>query len=397
MKTIKETLENKRILIWGYGREGKSTEAFIQNHIPVQKLDVYEGSRDGFNEEDYDYIIKSPGIVYFTDSPKYISQTILFMNEFGKCTIGITGTKGKSTTSSLMYEVIKACGRKTVLLGNIGKPCLDLYDEIDDETLVVFELSCHQLSKLEEAPKYAMFLNLFEEHLDYYKTVDKYYAAKANITTHQTEADFCLLGENVPMPETKARTRVVNELKHDLTLQIPGDHNLLNAEFVYTMAVDILGLNADNVKTGLESFTGLNHRLQYFTTRNGVRYYDDSISTIPEATINAVKAVPGTGVVLVGGMDRGIDYSILVDFIKKTPDVQFVLMYDTGARILQELGDDTLTNVHKVSDLAEAVNKAKELAGAGSAVVLSPAAASYGVFKNFEERGDRFKELVNEN
>lgn len=396
MKTIKETLENKRILIWGYGREGKSTENFLKNHIQYAKLDVYEGSADGINEDDYDFIIKSPGIVYFTDSPKYISQTILFMNEFGKQTVGITGTKGKSTTSSLMYEVLKACGKKTVLLGNIGLPCLDLYDEIDEDTYVVFELSCHQLSKLEDAPKYAVFLNLFEEHLDYYKTVDRYYAAKANITTHQKQGDFCLMGENVPKPESTAELRIVNRLEHNLTLQIPGEHNKLNAEFVYEMAVNVLGLDGEEVRNGLASFKGLDHRLQYFATKNGVKYYDDSISTIPEATINAVKAVPNTGVVLVGGMDRGIDYSLLVNYIKATPEVKFVLMYDTGARIFSELGESDFVNVHKVADLSAAVLKAKELAKDGESVVLSPAAASYGFFKNFEERGDKFKELVNE-
>ncbi len=396
MKKITDTLKDKRILIWGYGREGKSTEAFIKNHVNVEKLDVFEGSRDGFNEDDYDYIIKSPGIVYFTDSPKYISQTILFMNEFGSHTIGITGTKGKSTTSSLMYEAINACGKKTVLLGNIGRPCLDLYDEIDDDTLVVFELSCHQLSKLEDAPRYSFFLNLFEEHLDYYKTMDKYFQAKANITTHQDETGWCLLGANVPKLETRANTRIVEKLNHDITLKIPGEHNLLNAEFVYEMAVDILGLDSEKVLKGIEGFEGLPHRLKYIGGVNEVHFYDDSISTIPEASINAVKSVPNVSVVLVGGMDRGIDYDILEDFIKKTPEVNFVLMYDTGLRIYNELGGDGFKNVFKVSDLKEAVAKAKELAPAGSSVVLSPAAASYGFFKNFEERGDKFKELAYE-
>lgn len=396
MKSIKETLENKRILIWGYGREGKSTEAFIKSHVDVTTLDVYEGEREGFDDEKYDFIIKSPGIVYFTDNPKYTSQTILFLNEFGDRTIGITGTKGKSTTSSLMYEVLKACGKKTVLLGNIGKPCLDLYDEIDNDTFVVFELSCHQLSKLEAAPKYSVFLNLFEEHLDYYKTMDRYFASKANITTHQKKGDVCLLGANVPKLETPADTRIVDKLNHDITLQIPGEHNLLNAEFVYEMTVNVLGLDKENVLKGLKEFRGLSHRLQYFTTKNDVRYIDDSISTIPEATISAVKSIKGAGTVLVGGMDRGIDYSLLTSFIKETPHVNFILMYDTGARIYDELGPEKPGNVFVTSELNEAVAKAKEISKPGSAVVLSPAAASYGFFKNFEERGDKFQELVNE-
>lgn len=396
MKKITDTLKDKRILIWGYGREGKSTEKFIRSHVEVSKLDVFEGNREGFNEDDYDFIIKSPGIVYFTDNPKYISQTILFLNEFGGHTIGITGTKGKSTTSSLMYEAIKACGRKVVLLGNIGLPCFDLYDEIDDDTFIVFELSCHQLSKLEEAPRYSVFLNLFEEHLDYYKTLDMYFAAKANITTHQDENGWCLLGANVPKLTTRANTRIVDKLNHDITLKIPGGHNLLNAEFVYEMTVNILGLDEKSVLEGLANFDGLPHRLKYIGTVKNIRYYDDSISTIPEATINAVKSVPNVGVVLVGGMDRGIDYDILEDFIKDTKNVNFVLMYDTGLRIYNELGGGNYSNIYVVTDLKEAVAKAKEIAVEGSSVVLSPAAASYGFFKNFEERGDKFKEFAYE-
>ena len=390
---ITDALKDKRILIWGYGREGKSTETFIKDHVEVRSLEVYEGERDGFDIEKYDLVIKSPGIPYFSDDPRFTSQTVLFLNEFRDRTIGITGTKGKSTTSALMYEAIRAAGKKVILLGNIGRPCLDWYDEIEKDTFIVFELSCHQLAKLEKAPKYAIFLNLFEEHLDYYGTLDRYFKAKANITLCQEPGDVVLLGENVPELKTKAEKHIINKLNQDYTLQIPGAHNKLNAEFVRTMTVDILGLDLGKVIEGMENFKGLDHRLQFVTKTGNVSFYDDSISTIPEAAISAAGSVPDTRTMLIGGKDRGIDYSKLVAFIKSRKDINFILMYATGERIFSETG--ALPNVIKVTDLDEAVKTAKQITKDG-AVLLSPAAASYGYFKNFEERGDRFKELVRE-
>ena len=188
---ITDILEGKRVLIWGYGREGKSTERFIRDFCHVQALSVYEGKKDGIREDDWDCIIKSPGIKAEGLSEKYTSQTQLFLEEFRDRTVGVTGTKGKSTTSSLLYTVLAACsGRKTFLVGNIGYPCLDYYGEIDDNSLIVFEMSCHQLSTVTLSPHTAVFLNLYEEHLDYYGTFDRYFAAKKNITLFQTEEDY---------------------------------------------------------------------------------------------------------------------------------------------------------------------------------------------------------------
>ncbi len=392
MKKIVDELNNKRILIWGYGREGKATENFIKSYCTAESLKVYEGERDGFNADDYDLIIKSPGIPYFTDDKRFTSETKLFLMCFRDRTIGITGTKGKSTTASLMYEALKAAGKKTVLLGNIGRPCFDEAPNIDEDTFIVFELSCHQLSDISLAPKYSVFLNLFEEHLDYYKTFERYFLAKANIVNKQLPGDVSLIGENVPEIKSESKQIRIKDAGHDIKLTIPGKHNVLNAEFVYAMAVDILGLDPEKVRQGLHDFKGLPHRLQFVTEKGNVKYYDDSISTIPEASISAVCSIENVKTVLIGGMDRGIDYDILLDFIKERQDVNFILMYDTGKRIYESVR--SCKNVFLTKDLEEAVKCAKEKAAPGTAVVLSPAAASYGFFKNFEERGDRFRELV---
>lgn len=139
-------LNGKRILIWGYGREGKATEHFLQRCVKPASVDIFEGKKEEIDEDDYDFIIKSPGIVMNEENPKYTSETELFLQQFRDQVIGITGTKGKSTTSAMLYTVLKACsGRPVLLLGNIGQPCLDYFEEVTEDTIIVYEMSCHQL------------------------------------------------------------------------------------------------------------------------------------------------------------------------------------------------------------------------------------------------------------
>lgn len=395
MSIISE-LKNKRILIWGYGREGKATEHFLKTYCEPALVEVYEGKREGIEEDKYDWIVKSPGIVMEEEHPKYTSQTELFMREFRDRTIGITGTKGKSTTTAMLYTVLKECsGKNVVLVGNIGRPCLDYFEEITEDTIVVFELSCHQLAHAKTSPHVAVFLNLFEEHLDYYKTFEKYFYAKSNITRNQRAEDIFLVGENVPMIPTKAQTVVMKETDAvDFQLQVPGAHNRHNGAFVMKIAKEVFGCNAEEIKKSMMHFEGLPHRLQKVGCVGDITFYDDSISTIPEATIQAVQSIKDVQTVLVGGMDRGINYDILIDFIKVNPKIQFILAYESGQRIYQSVS--ACVNVYPVEDLKEAVTLAKKITQKGRACVLSPAAASYGYFKDFEERGNVFAQFVRE-
>ena len=392
--SVVDRFEGKRILIWGYGREGKSTESFLNRCCKPLSVDIFEGKREDINEDKYDYIFKSPGIIMDEDNEKYTSQTQVFMEEYSSQTIGITGTKGKSTTSSLLYTVLNSClDKETILVGNIGLPCLDYFDHINDDTLVVYELSCHQLAHLSVSPHIAVFLNLFEDHLDYYKTMDCYFAAKTHISSYQTDKDVLYIGDNVPEFKTDAEKIIISSKKdydHDLSIQ--GDHNRYNAEFVFRIATDQFGCDPDMVRKALKSFEGLAHRLQLIATIDGVEYYDDSISTIPQATISAATSLKNAKTVLIGGMDRGIDYDVLEDFITSHSQYNYILMYETGKRIMSELS--CKENVYLVEDLKEAVDLAKKISKPKEACILSPAAASYGYFKNFEDRGDVFKQLV---
>ncbi len=390
--SIIEELHGKRILIWGYGREGKSSERFLKEHCSYSSLDIYEGKREGIEEEKYDCIIKSPGIYMEEENPKYTSQTELFLRQFRDQVIGITGTKGKSTTSSMLYKVlIDSYKENVILVGNIGQPCLDHYDEINENTKIVYEMSCHQLMHTKTSPKIAVFLNLYEDHLDYYKTVEKYFYAKRNITKYQLPGDTLFVGNDVPELETKADV-VHIQVTHKFRMSILGEHNQFNAECVYDIACNLFHLKKEDVLTSISEYKGLPHRIEYIGTVDDVLFYDDSISTIPEATIKAIKSIHDIHTILIGGMDRKIDYTLLVDFIKENQELTFLCAYESGQRIYHETGESP--NCVLLGNLEQAVSEAKKITPKGKACVLSPAAASYGYFKNFEERGDVYKEYV---
>jgi len=392
---VQNSFDGKRILIWGYGREGKSTENFLKRCSNPLSVEIFEGKRDGIDEDKYDFIFKSPGIVMHEDNPKYTSQTEVFLNAHRDKVIGVTGTKGKSTTSAMLSHVLSEClDKKVILLGNIGEPCLDHFDEVDENTLVVFEMSCHQLAHTKVSPHVAVFLNLYEEHLDYYETLDRYYNAKKNIALYQNEDDYLFVGEDVPEFESRAhKSRILKNETLDCNMSILGIHNAYNAEFVYRIATEIYGVSSENVIKSVESFKGLSHRLQKVGCINGITYYDDSISTIPKATIEACRSVPNAQTILIGGMDRGINYDELIDFVKSNEMYNYIFMYASGERIYSLVKD--YDNCYYEEDLKKTVELAKKITDEGKACILSPASASYGYFKNFEERGDVFCEYVN--
>ena len=365
---IADYVYNKKILIWGYGKEGKSMHRFLSEKAQLRECTVYEGRQSGIDEAAYDLIIKSPGIVAERYNEKYTSMTELFLMEFSGQVIGITGTKGKV-------------------------PCLDCYDEIDEHTIIVFEMSCHQLQYLKISPHIAVFLNFYPEHLDHYGTVENYYLAKKKITSGQTEKDYLFVGEQLRELESRAVKQVIPyEAPDTYELQLPGKHNQFNARVVYTICTEIFGCDGERVRERMKGFSPLRHRLENIGTFDGIDYYDDSISTIPESTIEAIKSVSNAKTILIGGMDRGISYVGLIDFIRKHPEYHYIFMYASGKRIYEELSDEA--SCRYCEDLQQAVANAKKITKAGEACILSPAAASYGYFKNFEERGDVFRQMA---
>ncbi|MBO4310653.1 MAG: UDP-N-acetylmuramoyl-L-alanine--D-glutamate ligase [Lachnospiraceae bacterium] len=397
--SIVDKFESKSVLIWGYGIEGKSTEAFLKKHCKPYMVEIFEGKAEDLISEGYDFIIKSPGIPGDYPDERFTSQTELFLEEFRDRTIGITGTKGKSTTTSMLYKVLtNLITNRVVLVGNIGIPCLDYYEEMasDSQAIAVMEMSAHQLNSVHVSPHFAVFLNLYEEHLDYYKTFEKYALAKMNIAKFQMPGDKVFVGESVPRLNTRSleyRIPEFEEKRYDL--KILGQHNQWNAEFVKKVCVSALKLNEEDTIHEIEKFEGLPHRLEFIGNVNGIDYYDDSISTIPLACVNACKSIPNIKIAIIGGMDRGIGYEELIKFIKESKDIIFLCAYATGARIYEEAGRPF--NCKQVKDIDEALDVVMKYADSGDAVVLSPAAASYGYFKNFAERGEYFKKKIFEN
>ena len=295
-------------------------------------------------------------------------------------------------------------------------------DSIKEDTIIVCEFSSHQLEYVSVSPETAVFLNIHEEHLDHYGTMEKYIAAKKRIYCYQEEDDvlFCNQlflpekgekhGRLISVGSEEAPDILIGEDYidvHGARLDIPADgirllgrHNYFNIGMAYGVC-SRFGVSDGEFIGGLVSYKPLPHRLQRIGEVAGVIYYDDSISTICDTAIQALTSVSNAGSVLIGGMDRGIDYGELIDFLSKDSVENIILMYATGKRIYDEImnrekGFDRPERLVLTDTLEEAVEKAKELTRPGMACILSPAAASYGYFKNFEERGDRFRELVME-
>lgn len=423
---ILEYLRSKSILILGFGREGRSSLKFIRENLPEAKVAIADQAQiddedvvknttiisgDNYLDacKDFDLILKAPGVIIkdYLDAAtkaKITSQTDLFMRVFNRQIIGVTGTKGKSTTSSLIYHVLKTAGKDTQLVGNIGKPCFDVIDNITSETAIVFELSAHQLEYIQASPHIAVLLNIYEEHFDHYTTPDDYYNAKKNIYKYQTPDDLLIYGD-IFQHTTMAEIAAAESMKIDITktnivprdqirTRLIGEHNQLNIQVAAAIAY-AYKVNGDTFKEAIASFEPLPHRLEFIGTFRGIKFYNDSIATAQEAVINAIKALDDVDTIILGGMDRGLDYHPLVDFIRTTNIKNVILLPATNERFQQTFDESEYHQklIH-VKDMREAVEKCYELTEQGKSCLLSPAAASYGFYKNFEARGEDFKNLV---
>ena len=419
----------KKILIWGFGREGQSSLKWIRNLCPELPVVIADSGSSKALEEAaltpfttvlkeadvdfsaYDRILKSPGIVIpeGMDRSAMTQQSELFLKHQGFQTIGITGTKGKSTTTSLTAAVLRQKFH-THLVGNIGIPCFDILPELKDDDLVAFEISCHQLEYGSYSPHLAVYLNLYEEHLDHYGSFQAYGDAKATIFRHQHEGDIAILHQDLPYCRERRDAILIGkdiradenalyfrEKQHALPhTKLIGAHNRVNLAVVYAISC-LLGLSDEQFDQGAESFEPLAHRLQPVGVKHGIHYVNDSISTIGQTAIAALQALPETDVILIGGMDRGIEYNELEEYLFHHPDLHVIFMYASGHRVYQELKENGMTHdhMHVCDDLEAAVQKASALCRRDHIVLLSPAASSYDHFKNFEERGAVFTDLVN--
>jgi UDP-N-acetylmuramoylalanine--D-glutamate ligase len=359
---------------------------------------------------DRDLILKAAGVpldsVYIAEAKKngipIRMSADLFAEISGIPIVGVTGTRGKSTATHMLYEILKTSGKMVVLGGNVrGVSTLALLSEVTSEHTAVLELDswqCQGWGEMKMSPHIAVFTTFYSDHLNYYKdNLDAYLADKANIFLYQKPEDTLILGKQcAPIiiekygEKIESKTVVVDELKlpDTWTLKIPGMHNRYDAALALVVA-RTLDIDDSVSRKALESFAGVPGRLELVAERNGVKIYNDTTATTPEATLAALSALDGTGTVLImGGADKNLDMSAL---LMKLPELKHVgLLAGTGTeRIHAEIPEMSVFN-----SLKEAVDDAFGHAISGDCILFSPAFASFGMFKNEFDRGDQFNAIV---
>ena len=386
--------------------------AFVKKYLPDAEVAVadknplegvaHSGENYLQSVYDYDIVIKTPGISLKDFDAKGVeitSQTDLFMSQFHHQTIGISGTKGKSTTTSLIYHLLKASGRDAILTGNIGIPCFDIMEQIGPQSIVVYELSAHQLEYVHNSPRVGVLLNVFEEHLDHFGTFERYRQAKFNLLRYMGADDYAVVHDSLLMEtlELGVNNVVFPNMEFDIdeaALPILGPHNLMNAKAALC-ACEAYGIDAREVIPHLYTFRPLEHRLEPVGSFGGVTFVNDSISTIPQAAIAACQTLGRVDFLLLGGFDRDIDYTPLVDYMMEHPVPHLLFTGKAGERMMRMMKDrGVASQLVRYASMEEAFNYLKLHALLGDVCLLSPAASSYDQYKNFEERGAKFKRLA---
>lgn len=420
-----------RIAIAGFGAEGKSNykywnipenEVVIvdERDIPAEELpvdaSVVAGEGAFARLKGFDLVVRTAGLAprKITTDGRVWSATNEF---FAKCPapiIGVTGTKGKGTTSSLIASMLRAAGKTVHLVGNIGVPALEELGNIRPSDIVVYELSSFQLWDLEKSPQVAVVLGIEPDHLDVHEGYDEYVAAKAHITENQATIDRVIyaadnedaakiaklsVGQRLLYPsERTAHARGSffyygdTELCELDNLQLPGEHNIQNACAAITTVWPWIQ-EPSAIAEGLRSFDGLPHRLKFVREVNGVKYYDDSIATTPGSAIAAINSFSEPKIIILGGSDKGANYEEIIEFCKAT-GTQVVSIGQTGV-VIQELCARLGVPCERVEGgMAEVVARARAIAMPGSIVILSPASASFDQYENYGDRGEQFIEAV---
>ncbi len=453
-----EDLANKKILILGLGREGESSYRLFRKLWPRKKISLADKNEQSqlndswqkiIGEDDYlnfyggpDYlnhlfdhqvIIKSPGISFRLDKIKealaqgiiFTSQTEICLNSARERIIGITGTKGKTTTSSLVYHLIKN-HKPSVLIGNMGIPAFSSWnDEKTDEEWMVFEMSSHQLDKIKNSPHIALLLNLGVDHLDYFENIQEYHQSKENIFRYQNSNDYLIyncedekinkLIESSPAQkisfsfEKRADSfcywdcnqlycRVKKDQTPELVLDkkdIPAITSILAINLVPAVAVaKLMGVSNQSILSQIKTFHGPHYRLECVGKYNGIIFYNDSAATVPEATIAALHSLKGqVDTLIIGGSDKGSSFENLAKTILEHKVQNLITFPTTGIKIAELVKNQNKfidLKIKQAKNMEEAIHVAYLLTDPGKICLLSPASASFTVFKNYEERGELF-------
>lgn len=465
-----QVFRGKKTAIVGLGVEGLSSGRFLADYnakltffdqkdeSDLDKEVVQEAKhlgevilgKDAFDKiSGFDLVLRSPGIHKQADflvkaqeeGAIITSQTKLFFDLCPCPIIGVTGTKGKGTTSTLIYEMLTKSGRDTYLGGNIGTPPLDFLNKLSEQSVVVLELSSFQLDDLTKSPHIAVMLMVVPEHLNYHKTAESYIDAKRNLLRFQTKEDFAVLnrdyiatnesniytdgqifwvsrerpsteqgcfikdnaiwirmqghgsGRSAPEGVQGTEWKIIDTDK----IALPGKHNWENA-CAAAMAATLAGATKSDIVEVLQSFTGLEHRLELVREVDGVKYYDDSFSTTPETAIAAIEAFSDPEILILGGSSKESDFSELGETIAKAKNIKAIIGIGVEWQRIKDgihgLPEHVLL-LEGAQDMHTVVQAASKIAREGDVVLLSPACASFDMFNNYKERGDLFKAEVN--
>lgn len=401
-------LARKKICILGYGKEGKATHSFLQTLVPtavVSTTDQKDSPDYLTGLAAYDMVIKSPGVPKCLVPVPYTTATNIFFANTKGYTIGVTGSKGKSTTASLLYSILKKDGKNVRLVGNIGNPMLTaLGEERSYDTIYVIELSSYQLDDIEYSPRISLIINLFPEHMDYHGDTVSYWEAKERIVAQATKNDYLVYNPVIPRLVHLAKTTKANAVP--FVRELPFDHKHINLLGLHNRdnirasvtAAGLLNVHPETMAKAISGFRSLPHRLEYVGTYRSISFYDDAISTTPESAICAIESFPTVGAILLGGQDRGYDFSRLGKLIAKRRIPTIVLFPDSGESIYRAITNASYVpeNLLRTDKMEEAVAFVYTHAPKDSVCLLSNASPSYSLWENFEKKGDLFTQFVRE-
>ena len=447
----------KKVAILGLGIEGLSSLRFFKEN--GSEVDVKEKKEESEIDQEvlekarnytsdfkfgpdylqnllvYDIVVRSPSLR--PDTPQLLevshngviitSNTKIFFDLCVGKIIGITCTKGKGTTTALIGEMLKKSGFRAFVGGNIGRPPLDFVHEIGVDNWAVLEMSSFQLIDMEKSPHVAVVLMVTSEHLEWHKDTTEYIEAKMNIVSHQEAQDFSVInvdyqGSSSFSDQTEAEKLFVSihkeqdsgvYLKNEVITRtlsgktepilpvgeifLRGRHNIENISAA-AAASSVIGVRVEDIAKVAREFKGLPHRLEFIVEVSGVKYYNDSFSTTPETAIAALKSFTEPLILILGGSDKGSNYSELGKLINEVDNIkEIILIGDTADKIEEHIdlkGKYKSKVTKELRTMSEIVSKAKETAKSGDVVLLSPASASFGLFKNYKDRGEQFSQAV---
>lgn len=424
-----------KIAILGFGKEGQSAYRYydkaghdITIHDNDSKIHLPSGTQavlgdTALNDLDsygYDLIARSPGLRIDKTQIKtpITTPTAEFMKVCPAEIIGVTGTKGKGTTATLIEQMLTESGQRTHLLGNIGTPALDELPNIKPSDLVVYEMSSFQLYDIQSSPHVAVCLFVTEDHLDWHSDLAEYHAAKGNIFKYQTSSDVAVYYTQNPTSKTLAklspatthysygdngdvvvRDGKINAFGSNIidikAVKLPGEHNLQNicaaicAVWPYTQDISA-------IKKVIETFAGLPYHIEHVLDKAGVSYYNDSFSTNPVSAIAAVESFEQPIVLFLGGFDKQANFTELADVLK-TRKIRKIITYDkTGSDIQKLLTSKGIADVEYISgdDFKAIIAAGVNFAQPGDVVLFSPACASWGMFSDYKSRGQIFNDII---